>query len=244
MALVFAMLGMAFAAFIKGAVGFGFPSVATPLLALFLDGKTAIGMLVLPNIAMDVIQSSRTPGFLSTLKRHWPLYLSIAVGTVFGTKLLASMSPNAFGLVLGITLLVFVAVNLSPLSPRVPPNLEGVLGPLVGLGAGVVGGVTNAGGFFFVIYFHALGLVKHDFVRSISIGFLVYKAAQFLAFLQFGLMTGLIFWFSLFGSVFAVATFSLGLKAQDRFDQATFNRAVLALLAVIATWMIIRSLRG
>jgi uncharacterized membrane protein YfcA len=30
------------AAFIKGAIGFGFPSLATPLLSLFVDVKTAV----------------------------------------------------------------------------------------------------------------------------------------------------------------------------------------------------------
>ena len=38
------------AAFIKGAIGFGFPAPGTPPLSLLVDVKTAVVVLILPNI--------------------------------------------------------------------------------------------------------------------------------------------------------------------------------------------------
>ena len=38
------------AAFIKGAIGFGFRALGTPLLSLVVDVKTAVVVLILPNI--------------------------------------------------------------------------------------------------------------------------------------------------------------------------------------------------
>lgn len=38
------------AAFVKGAIGFGFPALGTPLLSLVVDVKTAVVVLILPNI--------------------------------------------------------------------------------------------------------------------------------------------------------------------------------------------------
>lgn len=38
------------AAFVKGAIGFGFPSLATPLLSLVVDVRTSVVVLILPNI--------------------------------------------------------------------------------------------------------------------------------------------------------------------------------------------------
>ena len=38
------------AAFVKGAIGFGFPTLGTPLLSLVVDVKTAVVVLILPNI--------------------------------------------------------------------------------------------------------------------------------------------------------------------------------------------------
>ena len=41
------------AAFVKGAIGFGYPLIATPLLALATDVRTAVAVLLIPNILMD-----------------------------------------------------------------------------------------------------------------------------------------------------------------------------------------------
>jgi hypothetical protein len=49
--------GVAFlAAFVKGAIGVGFPTRGTPLLSLVTDVKTAVVVLIIPNIVMDGLQ--------------------------------------------------------------------------------------------------------------------------------------------------------------------------------------------
>jgi uncharacterized membrane protein YfcA len=58
------LVGVAAAAFVKGAVGFGYPLIATPLLALATDVRTAVAVLVIPNILMDGVQVVRRPGVL------------------------------------------------------------------------------------------------------------------------------------------------------------------------------------
>ena len=48
-----------FAAFVKGATGMGFPLIATPTVALLLDIRIAVTILILPNIVMDITQTVR-----------------------------------------------------------------------------------------------------------------------------------------------------------------------------------------
>ena len=48
------------AALVKGAIGFGFPTLGTPLLALAVDVKTAVALLVIPNLVMDGLQLRRS----------------------------------------------------------------------------------------------------------------------------------------------------------------------------------------
>ena len=62
-------LAVLVAAFVKGAVAFGFPTLATPLFALVVDVKTAVAILILPNLVMDVIQALRRPGLAAVLRR-------------------------------------------------------------------------------------------------------------------------------------------------------------------------------
>ena len=52
-------LALLFAAFVKGATGLGFPLIATPTVALLLDIRTAVTVLILPNLLMDSAQVIR-----------------------------------------------------------------------------------------------------------------------------------------------------------------------------------------
>ncbi|MGH7350456.1 MAG: sulfite exporter TauE/SafE family protein, partial [Candidatus Rokuibacteriota bacterium] len=72
------------AAFVKGAIGFGFPSLGTPLLSLVVDVKTAVVVLILPNIVMDGIQFARRGTPRATARRFGLLLAAGAVGMVLG----------------------------------------------------------------------------------------------------------------------------------------------------------------
>ena len=49
-------------------------------------------------------------------------------------------------------------------------------------------------------------------------------------------------WPSLALTAVGLAGFAVGLRVQDRLDQRGFNRAVLAFLALLGAWLLIRSL--
>ena len=83
------------AAFVKGAIGFGFPALGTPLLSLVVDVKTAVVVLILPNIVMDGIQFARRGTPLATVRRFGILLVAGALGTVLGTRALVVLSPRA-----------------------------------------------------------------------------------------------------------------------------------------------------
>jgi len=242
MAALVGVLGVLLAAFVKGAIGFGFPAVSTPILALSMDVKTAIVNTILPNLVMDAVQSLRRPGFAGTLRRHAALLACGIVGTFVGTYLLKLIPGRLALLILGLFVLSFVVTNWLHVTVRVDPRRERLVSPPVGFFVGVVGGVTNVPGTPLVIYFYALGLDKADFVRSVSLTFLVYKATQLLAVMLAGLMTTRFFGASAALSAVGLGGFWLGLRVQDRVDQQTFNRAVLGFLALLGAWLVIRAL--
>ena len=235
------LLAVLLASYIKGVIGFGFPTVSTPFLALFVDLRTAIVALIFPNLVMDGIQAVRKPGLLETLRRHWVLYLCGIGGTFLGTQFLVWFPSQKLLLILGAVVLVFVAVNVSRLRFRLAPHLECYLSPPIGLFAGVLGGVTNVPGTPLVLYFYALGMGKDEFIRSIAVSFLVYKVAQFASVIYFGLLTWPLFGLSVVATVAGLGAFWLGLKTQDRVDPVTFNRVVLGFLALVGVWLVIRS---
>ncbi len=238
------LAGVAVAAFVKGAVGFGYPLIATPLLALVTDVRTAVAVLLLPNILMDSIQIVRQPGVLAALRRHAPLIATGIVGTVVGTQFLAALSPRGLFLTLAATVLAFVALALTRPAWRLPPRGERALAPVVGLIAGTLGGITNAPSVVVTPYYVGLGLPKAEFVRAVSATFLTFKVTQLAAVWQVGLLDGRILVWSVAATLASLAGFGLGLRVQDRVPQATFNRMVLVLLTAAAVAMLVRGLRS
>jgi Sulfite exporter TauE/SafE len=165
--------------------------VGTPLLALVVDDvKTAVPLLIVPNLVMDGFQLQRQGPIGDAPRRLVPLLIFTIVGTIIGTKLLVMLSARAATLILGSFVLGFVALDLARVTPRIPRGFERRLAPPVGLVAGVMGGITNSPGTVLALYFVALGMDKREFVRSIALTFLVVKGVQLLT----------LAWYGLFGS--------------------------------------------
>jgi uncharacterized membrane protein YfcA len=230
------------AAFLKGIVGFGFPTTSTSALALFVDVKTAVALVIIPNIVMDGVQMARRGQLLATARRLFFVLVAGAVGIVLGTKLLVMLPAWVATLVLGLFTLAFVALNATAFSPRLAPKWERPLGPPAGFVSGIVGGLTNTPGTALVIFFYALGLPKHEFVRSIALSFVTLKLVQLAAVSHFGLMSWSLLRLSLGLTAVALVGFYAGLQVQDRLDQRRFNRAVLIFLAATGLWLVYRSL--
>jgi uncharacterized protein len=237
---ILATAAVILSAFIKGAIGFGFPTLATPLLALFIDVKTAVALLIVPNIVMDAIQFVRGGAPVATVRRFAWLVVFGAAGMVVGTKLLVMLPPGRLLVILGAFVLLFVVLNASRFSPRLPPGWEPWMSPVAGFVGGVVGGVTNVPGTLVIIYFYSLRLAKAEFVSSVAFSFIVYKLVQLASVAWFGLLTWPVLGASVALTLAGLGGFALGLRVQDRLEQQAFNRVVLAFLALLGAWLVIR----
>lgn len=240
---ILGLAGVAVAAFVKGAVGFGYPLIATPLLALATDVRTAVAVLVVPNILMDAFQVIRQPGLVAAIRRHATLMATGIIGTVLGTQFLAAISTRGLFLTLGATVLVFVVLSVARPAWRISRAMERLLAPLVGLTAGTLGGLTNAPAVALTPYYYSLGLPKAEFVRALAATFLTFKLTQLGAVWQVGLLDRWVWLPWAAATVVSLSAFRLGLAAQDRVPQATFNRAVLTLLTIVGLAMLARAAR-
>jgi uncharacterized membrane protein YfcA len=207
-----------------------------------VDVKTAVAVLVIPNLVMDGLQLRRQGPLGDAPRRLAPLLVFSILGTIIGTKLLVALSARAVTLILGVFVLGYVALDLMRLAPRVPQGWERRLAPPVGLAAGIMGGITNSPGTAIALYFVALGMDKREFVRSIAFTFLVVKGVQLATLAWYGLFSWHLVLPTLGLTVAALTGFGLGLRLQDRLDQRAFNRAVLAFLAALGVWLLVRTL--
>ena len=242
MTLLWTALAVFAAGAVKGVAGLGFPTLATPLLTLTVEVKTAVVLLIVPNIVMDGIQFARRGAPTQTIRRLVPVLIGGAIGTVLGTRLLIVLPTRAVLLLLGAFVVAFVTLNATRYSPRLPPNWEPWAGPIAGFIAGIVGGITNVPGTPLAMYFYALGMAKGDFLAATAFTFLVYKLVQLASVAWYGLLTTGLAATSLALTGLALAGFVVGLWIQNRLDQRAFNRAVLALLGALGLWLVARSL--
>jgi uncharacterized membrane protein YfcA len=240
-ALVSALAVLA-AAFVKGTIGIGFPTVATPVMSLVVDVKVAVVALILPNMVMDAVQLGRLGAPWAEARRFGVLLAAGGVGTVIGTRLLIVLPSRTVTLILGGFVLLFVLLNATRLAPRVPPRWEPLLSPMVGALAGVVGGLTNVPGTPLAIYFYALGMDKQEFVRAVAFTFLVYKAVQLATVAWYGFLTPSLLAVSGALTVLALGGVAAGHTVQNRLAPEAVNRAVLLFLAGLGAWLVVRAL--
>jgi uncharacterized membrane protein YfcA len=230
------------ASFIKGATGLGFPMIATPTVALLLDIRTAVTILILPNLVMDVAQVFRGGFPYAAFRRFAGLLVLTVLGVFLGTKVLATLPLWVLNLCLGIMVLLFVLSTWLSFEFTISPQAERFLSPVAGMISGFLNGMTNAAGPSLAIYLYSLKLEKKDFIKSIATIFVITKASQLAAVSTWNLLNWATLLLSLAVTLLALLGFYAGLKTQDRVNQQTFNTALRILLFAIGVILVARAL--
>ena len=240
---LFVGIALLIAAFVKGATGLGFPLIATPTIALLLDIRTAVTVLILPNLFMDSAQVIRDGLPYEIFHRFKALLIPTIIGVFLGTLVLVKTPLWVLNFCLGSMVLIFVfSSHLLRFDFTVSARQEKFLSPLFGFVSGFLNGVTNAAGPTLAIYFYSLKLEKRTFVKSLATIFMTTKLTQLVAISTWNLFNWHTIKLSVLVLLFTLAGFYAGIRAQDRVNQQTFNRALLALLSLIGAVLIVRSL--
>jgi uncharacterized membrane protein YfcA len=226
----------------KGALGIGLPLVSVPLTAQFLDLPVVIGLLSVPMIATNIGQALESGGTLPALRRLWPMLAAIAVGTWAGVHLLLEIDRQALNAVVGSIMVVLAGWLL--FQPRIAlgPSAERWGGPLVGLLAGIFGGMAGMFGPPLIAYLVGLGLHPGLFVKYISILFLAATGTLILALGSMGSLSPA----DLAVSGAAMIPIQLGIVVgrwlRQRCPASVFRGLVLGVLAVGGLDMLRRGL--
>jgi len=235
-------IALLLAAFVKGATGLGFPLIATPMVALLLDIRIAVTILILPNLLMDITQVFRDGFPYAILQRFKSMIGLTIIGVFIGTMVLVMLPLWALNLSLGIMVLIFVTSNLLKFDFTIPPAAEKILSPIAGLLSGFLNGMTNAAGPVLAIYFYSLKLEKRNFVKSVATIFMITKATQLIAVSTWNLFNWNTLTLSLQVVLLTTLGFFAGLKTQDRVNQKTFSQGLLMLLSIVGVILISRAL--
>ena len=220
----------------------GFPLIATPTVALLLDIRIAITILIIPNIVMDIAQVFRGGFPFAVLRRFVWFFVLTVIGVFLGTKVLVTLPLWVLNLGLGLMVLVFSVSNWLRVEFTISPRLEKRLSFPAGLISGFLNGMTNAAGPALAIYLYSLRLPKREFIKSLATIFFVTKLSQLLAVSTWNLFNWATLTLSLEVTLFVLLGFYGGLKIQDRVNQQTFSRGLPWLLFLFGAILIARAL--
>src|SRR5690349_13526210 len=87
---------------LQGALGFGFPFVATPLIALAADMRTAVIVVLLPTLATICVPLLTSGPLRPTLARFWYMPIYSMLGAAAGTWVFVSAPEAPYTLVLAL----------------------------------------------------------------------------------------------------------------------------------------------
>jgi uncharacterized membrane protein YfcA len=226
---------MLLSGFVHGVIGFGFPIVATPLLALVFDLKTAVLVSVVPTFVLTVINSFRGGRLRESVGRFWYLPLCLAVGSYAGTRLLIVAPSEPFLAVLALMLVVYL--NLDRLGGAKSALVHDHPAPFAvafGVAAGVFEATVNVAGPLLLVFFMLAGIPPRTLVQAFNFSFVLSKCVQIATWTVAG-GVGLVQWLAtLPWALAACATLAVGWRLHDRASVETYGRWLRGFMWVMA----------
>jgi uncharacterized membrane protein YfcA len=228
-------LVIAFAGFVQGALGLGFPIVATPLIAMATDIRTAVIVVLLPCVATIVLTMIKAPRLSEAAARFWMMPLYAFAGAAIGTRLFVAYPEFPYALLLAAVIIVYL--NLERLGRTEWPLVlrhRNIFGAVFGIAAGLSEGTANVAAPPLVVYYLALGLEPALMVQALSICFLAGKATQFATLATAGGVPAAQWLATAPLMVVAAAGALYGIKVRATLDAAAYRRWLKRALFAIA----------
>jgi uncharacterized membrane protein YfcA len=230
---------MALAGFVHGALGLGFPLVATPLLALITDVKTAIVFTLLPALTATVISVVKGGRPLEVIRQYWMLPAYMIAGSYFGARLLIAANPTPFLLLLALLILAYLNLRrLQGLAAHWIGVHPGAARAAFGVVAGLFESTANVSGPVLLIFFLSTTLPPLALVQALNLCFLAGKTTQGLTLAYAGGIPAGVWLSTLpFAAVGAVGLLA-GMRVRSRIDAGTYRAWLRRALWIIAALLV------
>ena len=177
-----------FAAFVNGALGYGFSSLTVPLALVFYTNRVLNPAVVLVEVVINLyVLLINLKGVPSVWRRVVPILVGLLPGIGLGTLLLTSADP---GWIKFATYTVILPLILTQAAGwRRPIQSVWAAGLPVGAGIGILYSVTTISGPPLAILFNNQGLVKSEFRAGLALVRVAESTVTALVYWQLGLFT-------------------------------------------------------
>lgn len=225
------------AAFAHGALGFGFPLVATPLLVLMMDMRSAILLTLVPTVIINAASILGERHWREALRTFWPIPVFTIVGSYLGTQVLLSVNPDPFRLLLA---LVLIAYLLSDYFHKTEKKRDvprwGMA--LFGIVLGLLAGVTNVFAPAIIVFALFTRMDTTLMVATFNMSFLTSKVGQIGGFVINDAFTAEVVELTLWALPPVLISLWFGIRLRKRINQDSYKRVLKIALWVITALLI------
>jgi uncharacterized protein len=175
-----------FAAFVNGAIGYGFSSLTVPIALVFYTNRVLNPAIVLVEVFINLyVLLINLKGVPAVWRRVFPILLGLLPGIGIGALALASLQPGwiKFGTYVAILPLILVQAA----GWRRPIRSTWLVGLPFGTGLGILYSVTTISGPPLAILFNNQGLVKNEFRAGLALVRVVESSVTAVVYYQLGL---------------------------------------------------------
>lgn len=239
---LFILLAYVVAASIKGLTGIGFSTSCLPIMALRLDLKMAIPLVIIPSIVSNIAVMIQAGRFREALKRFWPLYLASIPGLLLGLLLLVAIQVVTAKAILGLVLIAYASWALLNKPASLSGKWESWLKAPAGLATGFVNGLTGSQVMPSLPYLLSLNLPKNDFVQAINISFTLSSLVMMLGMNRLGYLPPQTLLLAVAGLVPVLTALRFAGKLQKRLSGESYRKLVLGFLLLMGIILLLKLL--
>ncbi len=174
------------AAFVNGAIGYGFSSLTVPLALVFFTNRVLNPAVVLIEVLVNFyVLFINRHGVAAAWRRVFPILIGLVPGIAFGALILASLHPGWVKLATYAVILPLILVQAA--GWRRPLRSTWLIGLPFGSALGVLYSVTTISGPPLAILFNNQGLVKEEFRAGLALVRVIESSVTAMVYYQLGL---------------------------------------------------------
>lgn len=237
---VFILIAYVVAAAIKGFTGIGFSTSCLPIMALHLDLKVAIPLVIIPSIISNIAVMIQVGHFRDAIGRFWPLYASSVPGLLIGLTVLVAIDADVAKAILGSVLIAYAVWALSNKPFSLSRERERTFKIPTGFLTGLINGITGSQVMPLLPFLLSLNLQKKPFVQAINISFTLSSLIMLFGLNQLGYFSTDILMAAVIGLIPVLIMIFFTARLQHRLTGALYRRLVLGFLLIMGLVLIIR----
>uniref|UniRef100_UPI004048CD9D sulfite exporter TauE/SafE family protein n=1 Tax=Aliarcobacter sp. TaxID=2321116 RepID=UPI004048CD9D len=227
---------------VHGSIGFGFPMIATPLLAMVTDMKTAILYIAIPTLLINIISIYSEGNFLQAVKRFYPLALMGMIGSAIGTQILIYSSTDFFKLLLALSIFLYLFIQKFKIQMNWIDKKKRLSTVIFGLIAGLIGGLTNVMASILIIYSLESKHTKKEIIQSTNLCFLFGKIIQIILFTMHDSFNQELLVVSFSSLIIVAIAMFAGLMIKNKIPQEIYRKVIKVVLFLIASFLVYQTI--